>query len=247
MKSYHVYIICYIILTFIITIRYVKRKDSKSGCIQYGYIGICIFSINAFFLISCYHFSNTLKDVYDVIASDEHYIGTIVNVESTPILNSDGDAYEEISGPMIKFKRNHIQVIEKESRILFSNAEIGDTYEICYIEETDKIIIKGFSFIIRIISSFLFCFILSFIFIGEIIYIFNKDMKGYYAFLKKTGLYFFLPFIMIGFLSLLVYALFYGNNLNTIVYIFIIFFSIVLILGTLAYFKFLFNGGAMDD
>ena len=63
-----------------------------------------------------------------MIASDEHYIGTIVNVESTPILNSDGDAYEEISRPMIRFKRNHIQVIEKESRILFSNAEIGDTY-----------------------------------------------------------------------------------------------------------------------
>ena len=234
-----VYIISFLIVNVIITVLFVKRFGDRNGILTYGYVGLITFFVNSFFWASILLFFNSITDIYDAITADENYNATVIQVDSEREYNSDDGTYETMYTPTIRFRRNNMEVISKRLNFSSTSIEVGDTYRVSYIEKTDTVVVKGGFLVLKTLGSFIFCFIFSFIFAGEIRYIFNKEMSSYYDILRKAATYFFIPLIMIGFNIMLIYALFDGKNDGVFVSLILIFFILVLTLSIVGYFKML--------
>ncbi|WP_282143349.1 hypothetical protein [Cellulophaga baltica] len=232
-----IYSTAFILATSIFTILVVKRLGSQSGCITYGYIGLILFSINIFFIFSGSIFISTLKDTFTVLVSGENYTATVSSYSKEEVYDSDEDKYETMYTPTVSFNTKYGQTIERELDFSTTNLELGDTYKINYNKLDDKIITLGFMLFIKLAGTFIFCFIFSFLFIGELLFAFNKNMDTYYSIVKKAGFYFFLPFLMIGFDALLIYGLINGNEVPIWVSLVLVFFIVVLTLAIVGYLK----------
>lgn len=68
-------------------------------------------------------------------------------------------------------------------------------------------------------------------------------MDKFYHILKVIGFYFFIPFIMIGFEILLIYGLFYGNEMPLLIKLVLLFFVLVMALAIYGYIKMMYEKG----
>lgn len=243
MSSNFFYTIIFISINILITVFYLKRSDSKSGCITSIYIGIVIFCINLFVIFSILAFTHTLKESYQVLTSGKTYTATVIDFNTKKVYNSDTEKYQEMNTPTVRFLDENENNIEVQLDFSTSGLAIGDKYKINYNTKAERAITLGFPFIIKIVATFIFCVIFSFLFIGEMLYIFNRKMEGYFSIIKKAGIYFFLPFMLIGFDALLIYALFYGNEAPLIAVGLLVFFILILTLTIYIYLKILFTKG----
>ncbi|WP_158976263.1 hypothetical protein [Cellulophaga sp. L1A9] len=232
-----IYSVAFILATSIFTILVVKRLGSQSGCITYGYIGLILFSINIFFIFSGSIFISTVKDTFTILISGENYTATVSSYTSEEVYDSDSDEYETMYTPTVSFLTQYGQTIERELEFSTTDVKLGDTYKINYNKLNDKVITLGFTLFIKLAGTFIFCFIFTFLFVGELLYAFNKNMDKYYSMVKKAGFYFFIPFLMIGFDALLIYGLLNGNEVPIWVSLVLVFFIVVLTLAIVGYLK----------
>lgn len=77
-------------------------------------------------------------------------------------------------------------------------------------------------------------------FIGIVLYVLGVKMTSFFKLVRNLGTYFFIPFLMISFEALLVFALLKGNDVATGVKMVLLFFILVLGLGIWAYIKMIF-------
>lgn len=234
------YFYAFIVINIIITF-FVLKRSKKIGCIAFGYIGLVLFIINLFTVFSWLSFYSTIEETYGVLTSGKNYTATVINYTSKEVYNSENRQYRTMYTPIVEFTTFQGDNITRSLDFSTSGLEIGDTYWVNYNTATGKVTTLGFTITIKVVGTFLFCFIFMILFIGEILYLFNLRMDRYFSFLKGAGLYFFLPLIMIGFDALLIYALFYGNAVPLWVSLLLVFFIIMLTLAIMGYFKMMFS------
>jgi len=217
MSSNLIYITSFILINIFIISLCIKRSKNESpdsleasnGCIAFGYFGSIVFIVNVFTLGTYLSFCNALKDNYEVMTSGKNYTATIIDFTIKKIYDSDSASYYERRIPTVIF------VDDKENSIkaqldFSSSLEIGDTYKINYNSKNEKVIALGFTLIANLLMTFAFCFIFSFLFIGEMLYIFNRKMEKYFSLMKKVSLFFLFPLVILGFIIALIYFIFYG-------------------------------------
>lgn len=232
-----IFTISFIVITILMTTLIRKRLGNKSGCISFGYIGLILFSINIFFIFSWVFLATAVKETFLATTSGDNYTATVVSFTTKKTYNSDEERYETMHNPTIRFITKEGRILQRELDFSSSGIEVGDTYQINFNEQNNTVITKGFLMYIKLAASFILCFIFTFLFIGEILYVFKFKMESYYDLIKKVGFHFFIPFLMIGFNILLVYALFYGNEVPLGVSIVLVFFIIVMTLAIVGYLK----------
>lgn len=237
-----IYSLSFVVITLLIIYFFVKRL-SKGGCIAYGYIGLIIFCINLFTVLSLYFTYITTNDVYAILTSGEKYDAKVVNFTSEQRYKADDGTSYIMRTPIVKFTTNQGKEILRELNFSTSGLEIGDRYVVNYNAANDKIITLGFILIIEVVASFIFCFLFTFLFIGILMYSLGYSTAGYKELISKIGLKFFVPFLMIGFNALLIYGVFYGNEVPLWATVVLIFFSVMLGLGTIGYIKMVFFKG----
>ncbi len=237
-----VYSLSFIFITLFIAFLFVKRINKK-GCGTFLYVSAVLFCINLFLIFSWVFFSKTIKEVYNVSTSGESYTGTVVSFTQKEHYDSEEGTYETMYTPTIEFTTKTGKLIKRELDFSTSGIAIGDVYTVNYNEGNDKVITLGFTLIMKLVGSFIFCFIFTFLFTGVINYVLGNKMDMYYNIASIAGFYFFIPFLMIGFNALLIYAVFYGNEVPTFVTFLLCFFVFILTLAIWGYIKMMLSKG----
>ncbi|MEO6820377.1 MAG: DUF3592 domain-containing protein [Ginsengibacter sp.] len=237
-----IYSILFIVLTIILTYFIVKRSGRK-GCVTFVYIGLVIFCTNLFTIGSWGMMYSSIKEVFFVVTSGQKYTATVVSFTKKTDYNSKDNRYDTMYQPTVKFTLLSGKVVEKTLEFSESSMKIGDHYKVNYDEASDKTITLGFILIIKLVGVFLFWFILTFLTGGIIKYSLGQQMDNYKALVSKISFYFFIPFLMIGFDCLLIYAIFYGNPAPWFVTALIVFFIVMLSLATWGYIKMIIKKG----
>lgn len=237
-----VYSLSFIVLTIILTYFFVKRLGRK-GCVTFVYVGLVIFCINLFTIFSWGLMFKSIKEIYSVVTSGDKYTASVVSFTAEKHYDSKDKRTYYMYQPTVKFTTNNGRTIERELDFSTSSLKKGDIYKVNYDEKSDKIITLGFTMIIQLVGAFLFWFILSFLTGGIIKYVLGHQMDDYQALVSKIGFYFFIPFLMIGFDGLLVYAMFYGNKAPWFITALLVFFILVLTLSILGYIKMIIKKG----
>ncbi len=236
-----VYSLSFIFITLFIAYLLVKRMNKK-GCGTFLYASVVLFCINLFLIFSWMFFSKTAKEVYNVSMFGEKYTGTVVGFTKKEYYDSS-KRRKKTYKPIVKFTTKTGTLIERELEFSASSVTIGDTYSVNYDEQNDIVITLGFILILKVIGSFIFCFIFTFLFTGVINYVLGNKMEGYYDVASIAGFYFFIPFIMLVFNALLIYAVFYGNEVPTFVTFLLCIFVFMLTLATWGYIKMILSKG----
>lgn len=234
------YTLPFLAVTIIMVFLVIKRLG-KSGCMMYGYAGLVIFSINIFTIFSLFFAFTTINEVYAALTSGEKYKAIVISYTTETHYDSDDGSSYTMDTPTVRFITKQGETIDRELDFSTSDVSVGDTYSINYNAETGAVITLGFNLIIKVVGSFLFLFIFTFLFIGIIMFALGYNMEGYKSLVAQIGFKFFIPFLMIGFNALLIYGIFYGNDVPAWVTLMLVFFVVMLTLGTLGYFKMMFG------
>ena len=237
-----VYPISFLIVCILMTYFFVKRQGS-SGCATYGFMGLIILSINMFTIFSWGFMLSTSLDLYKVMSSGKKYESKVISYTSEQRYDSEKRRHYTMYQPTVQFRTDSGEIIKTELDFSSSNINIGDSYSVNYDEDSGSVIALGFTLVIKTVGAFIFSVIFSFLFLGLVKYILGHNMDSYTALVTKVGLSFFVPFLMIGFDLLLIYAIFYGNDIPWYATAMLIFFVLVLTLAVFGYIKMLFTSG----
>lgn len=236
MSTDNIYLLTFVLVSILITYFFIKRSGYKSGCFTFGYVGLIISIINSLVIISWLFFSSAIKNSYNSFIEGDNYEAIIIDY--------DKQEGENMYTPVVRFVTKEGRTIERKLDFSSSDLKIGESYKVNYNKKKDEVITIGFVLAFQLIGPFIFCFILSLLFLGEILFVLNFNMKSYYSLLSRLGFYFLLPFLMICFNALLIYSLFYRNKLSLGISLLIGFFVIILTLSIVIYLKLLIEKGA---
>ncbi|RYE00071.1 MAG: hypothetical protein EOP54_01565 [Sphingobacteriales bacterium] len=242
MYIHPIYSWSFVLISILLTYFFVKRMEAK-GCITFAYVGAVIFCINLFALFSWMFMWTSCRDIYNVVSSGKQYTASVISYTSEEHYDSEDRRYYTMRKPTVQFRTESGAVIRKPLSFSKSSLEVGDTYKVNYNAATGEVITLGFIMIIKFAGSFIFCFILTFLVAGMIRYIIGWPMERYYTLISKIGFNFFVPLLMISFDALLIYALFYGNDIPGWATAILVFFIIVLTLAVWGYIKMIFSKG----
>jgi hypothetical protein len=234
------YSLSFLAITILMVYFFVKRLG-KAGCMTYGYMGLIIFCINLFTIFSLFFAYTISNEVYSVLTSGEKYNAVVISYTTETHYDSDDGSSYTMDTPTVRFTTELGETIERELDFSTSDITVGDEYNVNYNAETGSVITLGFTLIMKVVGAFIFSFIFTFLFIGIIMYSLGYDMEGYKTLIAKIGFNFFIPFLMIGFDALLVYGIFYGNDVPVWVTIMLMFFVFMLTLGIMGYLKMIFT------
>ncbi len=237
-----VYSWSFVLITLLLTYFFVKRTDRK-GCLTFAYVGLVIFCINLFALFSWMFMISSCRDVYKVISSGHQYTATVVSYTTEQHYDADDHRSYTMPTPTVTFTTESGQEVNQQLKFSTSSVAVGDTYRVNYNAATGEVITLGFMMIIKFVGSFIFCFILTFLVAGIIRFVMGWPMERYYTLMSRIGFNFFIPFLMIGFNALLIYALFYGNEVPGWATAILVFFILVLSLSIWGYIKMILSKG----
>ncbi|WP_169630291.1 hypothetical protein [Flavobacterium sp. ASW18X] len=198
-----------------------------------------LISINLLFLTSWSIFSQSVANTYVVLTSGTTYKALVIGTEYS---HTNGDN-ERRYAPIVEFTTENGERIKRKLNHSESEISVGDTYTINYNEETDMVITMGFTLVITLVGSFIFVLIFSVLFYAQIHLVLGKDVGVLKELLSKVGFNFLIPFLMIAFDALLIYALFYGNRISLFGIIILLFFILILTLAIVGYISNILNKG----
>lgn len=232
-------ILFFILLSVGITHILIKKLKTKAGCMGYGYIGLVLICINLLCLTSWSIFTKIITDTYVAATSGTTYTAIVIDTQYNHT-NSDN---ERRYAPIVEFTTENGERIKRKLNHSESEISVGDTYTINYNEETDTLITMGFTMVIALVGSFIFVLIFSVLFYAQIHLVLGKDIGKLKELLSKVGFNFLIPFLMIAFDALLIYALFYGNKVSLLGTIMLLFFIFMLTLAIVGYISKILNKG----
>ncbi|WP_157814129.1 hypothetical protein [Olleya sp. Bg11-27] len=221
----------FLALTLLLTF-FISKRVGKTGCIGFGYIALIVGAINMFTVLVFFLISTVIEDLY-AIPFGTNYTAEVI--DSVSKSTEDGTMYS----PIVTFTTESGVAVTKV--LSFSSGSLEKSYTVNYNEDTGKLITLGFILALELVATILFGVIFIFSFTGIILYAGGINMSGYLEVIKAVALKFFIPFMMIIFDGLLIYALFYGNEMPIFISGILVFFIFILTLGILGYFKVAFK------
>lgn len=223
--------------------RLAEGSRRKSGCIVTGYIALVVFCIGLLSIGITSIFVKSSVESITAIIKGERYNAKVVNWTSRWEDNDEGGRDEHFA-PVLGFTDSGGSYITRSLGYSSSKKPTqGEEYTIYYDAETDNIFVWGFSTIAMFIGMLLMGTILLFAFYGLIRFALGQNMDNYWDICKKFGSVFFIPFIMITFDALLIYALSRGGYPVWVTGI-LIFFILVLTLSIWGYINMIRTKGA---
>lgn len=219
------------------------NRGKKSGCFGFGYVALVAFMISCFALFITYYLSNSFLESVETYRKGEKCIAIVDSYSNYISKDSDGKRTTMYT-PTYKIQTNDGVVHIVKDPVSSGKAPIvGDTLEVYYNKDTDKMFSWRASTFILFFGMLFMWFLLAFLFVGIARYAIGFNMDGYWKSAQKVGIAFFVPAIMIAFEALLIYALFYGNDVPLVVTIILVFFILVLGLGIIGFIKNLIDNG----
>ncbi len=218
------------------TTRINKRLERKSGCIGFGYVSLVIFCISGFTIGVTIMLFTYVGGSLNTLINGDKYAATITDYTSERKEDSDGDMQTYYT-PIFSFTTNEgIEITKSSGYSSTGTPEIGERIEVYYDIKNDKVFQPGAMAIIGTVGMLIMCIVLVFSFVGIIRFAFGYNMAGFWRICQRFGTMFFIPFIMIAFDALLIYALFYKKQ-PFWVEMLLGFFILVLTLGCWGYIK----------
>lgn len=232
-----------VILISIIAAFQYGGKKKKIGCAGRFYIFLCCSSLG----LLCFILTPLLIKIgYETIhtyMNGQEYMATLISYSEYESKDEDGESTTmytpEYEIQLSNNEKHHFKASTSSS----SKPIIGSTTKAYYNETNKSAVDISFSNIAFYIMGSLFCLILTFSFVGAIMYSFNANMTSYLKIAKFIGLGFLIPLIMIAFDGALIYALLFNDDMPFVIIIIVIIFILVLTLGTIGYIKQLISHG----
>jgi len=194
------------------TTRINKRLERKSGCIGFGYVSLVTFCISGFAIGVTIMLFTYVGGSLNTLINGDKYAATITDYTSERKEDSDGDMQTYYT-PIFSFTTNEgIEITKSSGYSSTGTPEIGERIEVYYDIKNDKVFQPGAMAIIGTVGMLIMCIVLVFSFVGIIRFAFGYNMAGFWRICQRFGTMFFIPFIMIAFDALLIYALFYKKQ-----------------------------------
>ena len=202
-----------ILFSLWITQKIAKRKNTKLGCIGFGYIALVVFCISMFavFLTSII-LDLTIKKT-DMLINSKSYTAQVIDFQEEQHIDSEG--YSTTSHyPILKFTTEDGKILIRTSNEadISHKRLIGETRTVYYYEKEDLFTTIGAMTFISIIGLGVMCLVFVTLFVGIVIYGVGLPMKKYLRICSNIGFRFLVPLLMIAFDALLIYAFFHGNT-----------------------------------
>lgn len=242
MYIHPIYTWSFVLLNILLTF-FLLRRLEKKGCIAFAYVGAVAGCINLFAIFSWIFMWSSCRDIYKVVSSGRQYTATVISYTTEEHYDAEDHRSYTMHTPTVTFTTESGQEVNQQLKFSTSSVAVGDTYRVNYNAVTGEVITLGFTMIIKFVGSFIFCFILTFLVAGIIRFVMGWPMERYYTLMSKIGFNFFIPFLMIGFDALLIYALFYGNEVPGWATAILVFFILVLSLSIWGYIKMILSKG----
>jgi len=182
-----------------------------------------------------------VQDLHSISTSGENYDSIVVDQTALERKTDDDGRVYYTSSPIVEFTTVNGTVIKDTLDFSTSNVENGETYRVNYNVETGKIITLGFNLYMRLGAGILFFVVLSLLSFGMIFYALGMKMTSFSDLAGKIAFRFVLPFIMLGFTALLIYAFFDNDDMPMWVAGMLIFFITVMVFATYAIIKGIFS------
>ena len=234
-----------ILFSFWITRKIAKRRNTKLGCIGFGYIALVVFCISMFAATITYiTFDFTAKKT-DILINSKSYTAEVIDFQEKQSIDSEGISTTSYY-PILKFTTEDGQVLTRTSTEVDMAHKhiIRETRTVYYHEKKDLLTTIGAMTFISIIGIGVLCLVFVTLFIGVVIYGVGLPMAKYFKFCSNIGFKFLIPLLMIAFDALLIYGFCYGNTSQAwYVKPILILFIIGLSLGTLGYLKMIIKKG----
>ena len=228
-----------------ITQKIAKRRDSKLGCIGFGYLALVVFCISMFAVMITYVTLEFTVKKTDMLINSKSYTAQVIDFREEQSIDSEG--YPTTSYyPILKFTTEDGQILTRTSNEadISHKRLIGETRTVYYYEKEDLFTTIGAMTFISIIGLGVLCLVFVTLFIGIVIYGIGFPMEKYFKICSNIGFRFLIPLLMIAFDALLIYGFFYGNTSQAwYVKPILILFIVGLSLGTLGYLKMITKEG----
>lgn len=225
----------------------IKRIKKKIGCFIGGYIFLVIFSVTLFSIGITVALGTYVYGKMSIMIGGDKYASTIVDYETTYGTDDEGNTTSS-TYPVVSFVTtagDSVTTTSTETILSHELPEIGSEYTIYYNPSNGRNTSVG---AMTYIAFFGMIFMALFLF-GALTFIVkfalgHNNIGDFIASVRKFAAYIFAPVAMIAFDGLLIYGLLYGNTEAGWVKGMLIFFIIMLTLGTIGYIKLLFKNSA---
>lgn len=228
-------------LSFLVTWRF--NKKNKLGCVGKGYVILVVFLVGMFALMITFFLTKSSIEGVQTYRNGEKYLATIVSYSDYISEDSDGREITMYTPTYEVMTKDGERIRIEDTTSSSSQPTIGAIEEIYYNVNTGKMLNFSAGFIALSVGMFIMWFIMAFAFVGILMYALNFKMDKYFKALQVIGVGFFIPFIMIAFEALLIYALFAAENKPGWVVVLLSFFILGLGLGIIGYIKMLLSKG----
>lgn len=195
-----------------VAFRIKQRLKGKSGCLFMGYVTTVVFCIGMLSLGVTYFLISYTYVKVETVTLGKSYTAEIVDYTEKEGVDDEGRTYVNYY-PVFKFNTSDGKTITRESAesISYSDLKLGSTETVFYYSAKDRLTTLGATTAIAFCGTLLMAILLVSSFIGIILYALGYNMARFWKIAMGVLFYFFLPFAMIAFDALLIYALLYGN------------------------------------
>lgn len=239
------YYILGVLLVTIILLFGIVRRRGKIGCVGFLF-GFVIFGFLILFLGNLFSLYSITQSTCKALIFGEYHKATVVDYETYISYDSEDDHNTIMYTPIVEFYDDNGKTIRQKLDFSSSSIEMGWRYSILYLTNDAHIITLGFHFILSFFTSIFFTAVFSTFLLGVFLYAINRPMDKYWNGTRKFGFYVFIPFILIGIESLLIFGLFNGNYIPFSTGAVLTFFIILVGYGIWKYYKTIISNGLPD-
>lgn len=225
-------------LTYQIGRRRLRAGKGGLGCLGFGYVFLVVTILMVFAISLTVGVGGSLYKSTKLWMNGQRYQAKVISFSSYESYDSDAGTTTTMFTPTVEFMTSSGHSIQHTlSYSSSSKPNIGDQVTVYYDEVSQKTMSLGFGALALFFGALMMMVIFVFAFWGVLLYAMNYDMAYYIKVVQYLGLTFLIPLLMILFDGLLVYALFYGNEVPWFVSGIIVFFILMLTLGIWGYIK----------
>lgn len=225
-------------LTYQIGQRRLRAGKGGLGCLRFGYVFLVVTILMIFAISMTVGVGTSLYKSTKLLMNGQRYEAKVISYTSYESHDSDAGTTTTMFTPTVEFTTSSGNPIQHTlSYSSSSKPTIGDPVTVYYDEVSQKGMSVGFGAIALFFGALIMIIILVFAFWGVLCYAMNYNMTYYIKVVQYLGLNFFVPLLMILFDGLLIYALFYGNEVPWFVSGILVFFILMLTAGIWGYIK----------
>ncbi|MDH6599760.1 hypothetical protein M2306_000454 [Myroides gitamensis] len=225
-------------LTYKIGQRRLHAGKGGLGCLGFGYVFLVVTIVMVFAISITIGMGSSLYKTTQLVVNGQRYEAKVISYSSYESHDADAGTTTTMFTPTVEFTTlSGVLVAHTLSYSSSSQPTIEATVTVYYDETSKDSVSFGFGTFALFFGTLLMMVVLVFALWGILLYAMNYKMEYYLNVIKYIGLTFFIPIVMVLFDGLLIYALFYGNEVPLFVSGILVFFILMLTLGIWGYIK----------